>query len=130
MSRIIDNHPKIQSSKESKIENIVQIEGSAPEGFWRIGEIFKFVKNQDDQERAAKVRLSNKHTLERSLINLYHFEKKHARNTDINNPGIKTKGRPFNDIPKINKVDLLVSRSKRQAAINSRGKFMEKKLED
>ena len=49
----MNKHPRIQSSKELKLGEIVEIKDSTPRGTWRIGKIIEFVKSQDDQEQDA-----------------------------------------------------------------------------
>ena len=67
-------HSKKQSPKEPQVGDIVQIKDSTPRGSWRIGKVSELFKSQDNQERAAKVILPNKHVLQRSLVHLYPLE--------------------------------------------------------
>ena len=67
-------HSRKQSSKEPRVGDIVQIRESTPRGSWKIGKITELLKSQDNQERAAKVTLPNKHVLQRSLVHLYPLE--------------------------------------------------------
>ena len=73
-SQIFNKHPRVQSQKEPKIGDIVQLKESTPRGTWKIGKIIELIESRDGRERAARVLLPNKNVLQRSLVHLYPLE--------------------------------------------------------
>ena len=67
-------HPRIQSTKEAMVGDIVQIKDDTPRGTWKIGRITELIKSNDGEVRAAKVQLASKIVLQRSLCHLYPLE--------------------------------------------------------
>ena len=64
------NASKVQSIKEPRIEDTVQVKDSSPRGTWRVGHVIKIIEGQGGKEGAAKVMLTNKNILQRSIIHL------------------------------------------------------------
>ena len=83
-SQRFNKHPRIQSTKEPKIGDVVQIKESSPRGTWKIGKIIELIKSQDGQRRAAKVIMPNKHILQRSLVHLFPLEFNEDETKDTN----------------------------------------------
>ena len=124
-SQNFSKHPRIQSSKEPKVGDIVQIKESTPRGTWRIGIITELIESRDGEERAAKVRLSNKNILQRSLVHLYPLEiDDNATNTETNVAETKPNEIKSNDeIPKTNNENVQPTRTKRKTAKEARDKI-------
>ena len=72
--QIRNKHPRIQSSKEATVGDIVQIKDSLPRGSWKIGRIVEMIQSQDGEERAARIMMPNKNILQRSICHLYPLE--------------------------------------------------------
>ena len=53
---------------------IAQIQQNTPKRSWKIGCIMKLIKSRDREERAAKVLLQSRNTLQRSLYQLFPLE--------------------------------------------------------
>ena len=53
---------------------IAQIQQNTPKRSWKIGRIMKLIKSRDREERAAKVLLQSRNTLQRSLYQLFPLE--------------------------------------------------------
>ena len=53
---------------------IAQIQQNTPKRSWKIGRIMELIKSRDREERAAKVLLQSRNTLQRSLYQLFPLE--------------------------------------------------------
>ena len=53
---------------------IAQIQQNTPKRSWKIGRIMKLIKSRDREERAAKVLLQSRNTLQRYLYQLFPLE--------------------------------------------------------
>ena len=73
-SQICKRHPRIQSKQEPRVGDVVQIQENTPRGSWKIGRIIELIKSRDGEERAAKVLLQSRNTLQRSLCYLFPLE--------------------------------------------------------
>ena len=73
-NQLLNKHPRLQSVKEPRIGDIVQVKNSSPRGTWRIGRVIEMIESQDGKQRAAKVMMLNKKILQRSLTHLYPLE--------------------------------------------------------
>ena len=48
--QLLNKHPRVQSVKEPRIGDIVQVKDSSPRGTWRIGHIIEMIESQDRKE--------------------------------------------------------------------------------
>ena len=70
-SQLFKKHTRKQSIKEPRIGDIVQVKDSSPRGTWTVGHVIEMIESQDRKERAAKVMIPNRNSLQRSNIPLY-----------------------------------------------------------
>ena len=122
--QLLNKHPRVQSVKEPRIGDIVQVKDSSPTGTWRIGRIIEMIKIQDRKEWAAKVMMPNKNILQRSIIHLYPLgcneeqqmnEMPNEINSRVNHTGEELKNDELRT--EINQKDKAKHRPKRTAAV-------------
>ena len=46
-SQMLNKHPRVESVKEPRIGDIVQVEDSSPRGTWRTGRVTEMIESQD-----------------------------------------------------------------------------------
>ena len=44
---MLNKHPRVESVKEPRIGDIVQVEDSSPRGTWRTGRVNEMIESQD-----------------------------------------------------------------------------------
>ena len=100
-SQKFNKHPRVQSPKEPKVGDIVQVKDATPRGTWKIGRIVELIKSNDGQERAARVLFPNKNILQRSIVHLYPLELEdiEKENTDFTNTKSVDRKAAENEIP-------------------------------
>ena len=130
--QLFNIHPRVQSLKEPRIRDIVQVKNSSPRGKWRVGRVIEMTESQDGKERAAKVMMPNKIILQRSIIHLYPLEcndeeqlnekpskinlKVNRNEEDLKNNELRTK---------MNQGDKDKHRPKRAAAVEAGNKILD-----
>ena len=118
-SRIYNKHPRVQSSQKPKVGDIVQVKENSPRGTWRIGRITELIKNRDQIERAAKVKLPTGNNIQRSIYHLFPLE---CNMSDTKDDMVSELAQQQNT-EKAKETQIKVEKLKRRTAMEARDKI-------
>ena len=121
--------PRIEANEAPQIGDIVQLKEDLPRGSWKLGKIVKFITSSDGNIRAAKVLLSTKNTLNRSLNLLYPLECERERCQGEEAPKTEITDANIKDYEKENDKSMDAS-SARQTIRTIRTSFLDNPLEE
>ena len=130
-----NKHPRIQSEREAKVGDVVQVKEPTPRGTWKIGRIVEMIRSQDGEERAARILMPNKNVLQRSITHLYplecHEDEQQSSN-EIKQPeqGPQERKNQQDEIHEDNESNTTQNRPRRRAAQEARDKIVGQTLLD
>ena len=67
---IAQKNPRVQTVKEPRIGDIIQVKDASPKGTWKIARVIEIIESQVGKEQAATVMMPCKNILQRSAIHL------------------------------------------------------------